>query len=187
MLKALKTIDVQNSNLHPGIQILPNRPVDLLNKPEIILKPNKLYCHKKSLHQKIKTFIDNASAISIPIKQLSINSLCQSIPTSNSSITVKSFNNIPFTGLDCTCTKSCTQKVDIAPEQRSNSVNEIIKRSQSLINYDQQLWRRWGNKLKPSIQLSYAQLVHIPVVTPIDLYSIFQFMDAFVTPASQAK
>lgn len=121
LLKALKTIDVKNSNLYPGIQILPNRPVDLLNKPEIILKPNKLHCHKKSLHRKIK--ILNELATSIPIKQLSINSLCQSIPTSNCSMTVKSFNYISFTSLDCTCAKSCTQKVHITPEQRSNQVN----------------------------------------------------------------
>ena len=33
ILKAFKTINIQNSNLYLGIDILPNRPIDLSNQP----------------------------------------------------------------------------------------------------------------------------------------------------------
>jgi hypothetical protein len=38
ILKRLKAIYIQYSNLHPGIDILPNRFIDLINKPGKITK-----------------------------------------------------------------------------------------------------------------------------------------------------
>jgi len=40
ILKRLKTIYIQYSNLHPGIDILPNRFIDLINKPGRATKNN---------------------------------------------------------------------------------------------------------------------------------------------------
>jgi hypothetical protein len=52
MLKAFKPIDVQDSNLHSGIQILPNRPIDLINKPGRNNKISKIYrVEKQNLHK----------------------------------------------------------------------------------------------------------------------------------------
>lgn len=33
ILKTLKTINVQDSNLYSGIQVLPNRPINFINQP----------------------------------------------------------------------------------------------------------------------------------------------------------
>lgn len=52
ILKAFKPIDVQDSNLHLGIQILPNRSIDLINKPERNNKISKIYTAKKQILHK---------------------------------------------------------------------------------------------------------------------------------------
>lgn len=49
ILEAFKPVDVQDSNLHSRIQILPDRPIDLINKPERNIKINKKFQCPKNL------------------------------------------------------------------------------------------------------------------------------------------
>lgn len=44
ILKTLKTINVQDSNLYSGIQVLPNRPINFINQPG-----KKKYKKKKNI------------------------------------------------------------------------------------------------------------------------------------------
>lgn len=52
ILEAFKPVDVQDSNLRLRIQILPDRPIDLINKPERNIKINKkISMPKKYVHK----------------------------------------------------------------------------------------------------------------------------------------